>query len=339
MFEFHIIRELGLASLIYLIVYYIFNLLLVQRIDKNPYCEKPLQSSSVAGDGSNWKETFKNLFFEASDLKIWIENWNTAENRISFAFFLGAYVSMLLARWWQQVSAIPKLDNLISALHADSGISQEKRRNGEIAEKDKIFKSKVVRYSLLAITLRLADLSSKIRRAFQSKDDYIKKGLLTEDEYDEFAQKGMFSKTTIDGMSSKWFIPLNWAAFTARDVGMDSANPSLKEHKLTIKELGGIQKKLIALTDFKNYQIPQLMGQAVTLVIFVYFFCGLFASQGLKSCEELRANDNNAYGGKGGATIVAMMMNFPFFQIMKYLLILTWFRVGKYLQRPFGHDK
>ena len=120
---------------------------------------------------------------------------------------------------------------------------------------------------------------------------------------------------------------------------MDSDNKSLKEHKLTIKELCGIQKKLLKLTDFKKYHVPQLMNQAVTLVIFVYFACGLIASQGQQSCEILRATNKNAYGGTVGATIAALAMNFPFFQIMKYLLILTWFRVGKYLQRPFGHDR
>ena len=59
----------------------------------------------------------------------------------------------------------------------------------------------------------------------------------------------------------------------------------------------------------------------------------------LQSCEDLRANNENAFGGMVGSTMMALAMNFPFFQIMKYLLILTWFRVGKYLQRPFGHDR
>ena len=335
-----LLRELGITASAYLILYYIINLFLVQEVLKSPYCEKSIPIADQASFVGNIKASFKTFFLDGnSNLKTWIENWNNAEADIQFTFFLGAYVATLLARWWQQVSAIPKLDNLISALHSDTGISQAKRKDGVIAEKDKMFKSKVVRYCLLSITLRLADLSSKVRRNFSSKDDYIKKGLLTEDEYDEFAGKGMFSKTTVDGLSSKWFLPLSWAAFTVRDAGMDSEDKSLKEHKLCVKELGGIQKKLLNLTDFKKYHLPELMNQAVTLVIFVYFFCGLIASQGQQSCEILRATNKDAYGGRVGSTITALLMNFPFFQIMKYLLILTWFRVGKYLQRPFGHDR
>ena len=342
------LRELGIAVFVYLVLYYVANLLIVQKVASTPYCPNvaELVKSNTQNDPTidkktknGFSNTLKSLFFEANDTTIWIENWNKAENGIAFTFFLGAYVTALLARWWQQVSAIPKLDNLISALHSDSGISQEKRKNVDIAERDKIFKNKIVRYCLLSIFLRLADLSSKVRRAFPTKDDYIEKGLLTKDEYDEFAQKGMFDKTTIDGMSCKWFIPLNWAVFSARDVGMDSSNPSLKEHKLTVKEIAGIHKKLLELTNFKKYQVPRLMNQAVTLVIFVYFACGLIASQGKQSCEDLRANNENAFGGIVGSTMMALAMNFPFFQIMKYLLILTWFRVGKYLQRPFGHDR
>ena len=330
---------MGLAGLLYITVYYILNLFIVQNVMKTPYCnntEVPTHTTS----SSDAKDTIKAIFFETNTLTDWIADWNIAENNIAFTFFLGTYVSTLLARWWQQVSAIPKLDDLISALHTDSGISQEKRKDAEIAEKDRMFKNKIIRYSLLAIFLRLADLSSKVRRNFSSKDDYIKKGLLTEDEYEAFSQqKGMFEKITIDGMSCKWFIPLNWAAFTARDVSRDPADPSLKEHKEIVKELSGIQKKLLQLTDFKVYSLPGLINQAVTLVIAVYFLCGLIASQGTQSCVDVIGNNPNAYGGPVGATIMAMAMNFPFFQIMKYFLILTWFRVGKYLQRPFGHDR
>ena len=248
-------------------------------------------------------------------------------------FFLGFYASFLLARWWQQVSAVPKLDKLCTALHAHMQLTFLERDDEYIVKKEREFKNRVVRYCLLAMTLCLSDLSEQVRKTLSSKADLVAKGLITNEEYDQLIKINSNRKKTIDGLGSKWFIPLNWAAMFLRDKGWDENEHLLKEHKGLVKEIAGIQKGLLRLSDFKQYRMPHIMKQAITIVIVVYFVCGLIASQGTVACGEF------ADEGSGVSFGVAIIMNFPFFQVLKYLLILGWFLVANEVSNPFGFDR
>ena len=280
-------------------------------------------------------------FFEGSSFATFLKEWKHTEKRILVTFFLGFYVSFLLARWWQQVSSIPKLDKLLSCVHANITFARSNEDNDENLKQEKAIKRRVARYCLLGITLRLSAISDQVRSQFSCAEDYIRKGLITSDEYDKMTEDGSFKKTpnmTIDGLASKWFVPLNWAALIARDVGMDVHNKVLNEHKAIVKEIADIQHKMIQITHFLHYRMSPTMHQAITLAIFVYFGCGLFASQGTFTCEEILQSSANT-GGIAGSVFTALIMNFPFFQVMKYLLLLTWFQVAKDVAQPFGHDR
>ena len=74
------------------------------------------------------------------------------------------------------------------------------------------------------------------------------------------------------------------------------------------------------------------------MAVIVYFGCGIFASQGTTTCENILKDSGNS-GTIGGAIFLAFIMNFPFFQVIKYVLVLTWFIVAKMVARPFGHDR
>jgi hypothetical protein len=278
--------------------------------------------------------TFIQEITEGQSLTQIVKYYKKAEKRLLLTFFLGFYVSFLLARWWQQVSAVPKLDDLLRALNSNIKLTQSERDNGDNLKMEKEFKNKVVRYCLLAMALRFSDLSSRVRRSFVSKDDYIKKGLLSSDEYDTLSETGLFTLVkNIDGIASRWFIPLNWSATLLRDEGMDENSFLLAEHKFLVKEIAGIQTRLLGLSYFKHYHMPGIMIQAITIVVVVYFTLGLIASQGTVTCN---AKDP---GGTSASLFAALAMNFPFFQVLKYLLLITWFQVAKYLNNPFGHDR
>jgi hypothetical protein len=274
-------------------------------------------------------------FFEGSSFTAFLKEWKKAEKGILVSFFLGFYVTFLLARWWQQVSTIPKLDKLLSIMHANIAFSRSDKKDDETPKQEKEIKCRITRYCLLGITLRLSALSDQVRCQFSNMDDYVEKGLIT---YDELREAVSDTKMSIDGLASRWFVPLNWAAMLARDVGMSTNKKLLAEHKGIVKEIAGIQKSLIKITHFLQYRMSPTMHETILLAVIVYFGCGLLASQGTNSCEDILKNSGNS-GSIAGAIFQALIMNFPFFQVIKYILVLTWFHVAKHVARPFGHDR
>ena len=68
---------------------------------------------------------------EGQSLTKIVKHYKRAEGRLLLTFFLGFYVSFLLARWWQQVSALPKLDSLLLALHSHIHLTQSGRNHGD----------------------------------------------------------------------------------------------------------------------------------------------------------------------------------------------------------------
>ena len=334
---------------LYIVVYYILNLVLVQ-LGKNGFCNSTTPVAEVETNTSNiTSETIifdirelslyeLTSFFEGPSFAAFLKEWKNAEKGILVSFFLGFYVSFLLARWWQQVSTIPKLDKLLSIIHANIAFSRSGEEDDNTTKQEKAIKCRIARYCLLGIMLRVSALSDHVRSQFASIEDYINKGLITPDEYYALREPGSFTKMSVDGLASRWFLPLNWAAMLARDAGMSTNKKLLAEHKGIVKEIAGIQKSMIRITQFFHYHMNPTMQQTIVLAVIVYFGCGLLASQGTTTCENILKDYGNS-GTIAGAIFSAFTYNFPFFQVIKYILVLTWFYVAKMVARPFGHDR
>ena len=262
-----------------------------------------------------------------------IKEYQNKEKHFStlVTFFLGFYASTMIARWWQQVSAVPTLDGLCKTFHGSIHLSFDDRQKGDNLKLEKQFKYKIARYCLLAWTMCLSGLSVPLKNQFPTEREYIKKGLLTIEECCKLNSAA--SKGTIDGWTTKWFVPLNWAVLSLKEVGMNEGNKLLKEHKNFVGTIDGIQKKLSQLTMFYETRTPHIQYQAITLAVWCFLVLGLISSQGTVSQGEL----NNC--GSGVHITTALVVNFPFFQIMRYVLIFGWLRIANHVRFPFGLDR
>ena len=259
------------------------------------------------------------------------KQFRISQQGLAITFFLGFYVAFLISRWWQQVSAVPKLDTLCNQLNAHIHFSFQDKTNRKNIKCEKKFKRRIARYCLLGWTMCLSDLNANIGKVFTSKSNYLKKGLITIKESEQLAEG--HDKNAIDVPRSKWFVPLNWAALAVKEVSMDKSNPLLIEHKYIVKEINRIQQKLLDLTRFQSYRMPHTINQVITIVVWVYFGSGIIGHQGIVTCGS------EIDGGSGVNLGTALIMNFPLFEVVKYLLILGWFQVASYVSDPFGLDR
>ena len=236
-----------------------------------------------------------------------------------------------MARWWQQVSGIPKLNSVCIQLHAHTMFNALDRKNETNLSIEQEFKNKIARYCLLSWTMCLSDMSLKLRSKFKSKKVYLDKGLITIQEYNQITQG--INDVTVEAFSSKWFIPLHWAALTINNVTMDKNNPLMTENKDLLREIISIQNKLERLTRFKSNPMPHTICQIIKIVVWVHLGCGIIAYQGTVVCG------NKINGGSGVSIVVALLLNFPFLVVMKNLLILAWYEVANDVTDPFGFDR
>ena len=78
---------------------------------------------------------------------------------------------------------------------------------------------------------------------------------------------------------------------------------------------------------YSEHPTPDLIHQAIRAAVGFWMLMGIFSSQGLITKED------------GVPLEIALIMNFPLFQVIKYILILSWVKTAFILQNPFGFDK
>ena len=189
-----VVREAGKITLAYIIVYYIINIAFVQF---NVVCDDKMPLN-------NTDHTLVGELFDRQPFGLFVKSYKTKEKRISsmVTWFLGFYVSFMMARWWQQVTSIPTLDELCYTFHGALGVD---RKDSEKVLTELEAEHKVLRYCLLAWTMCLSGLSPPMRQTFYNGSIYIEKGLLTEKELRKLKPS---AQGTVDGWAAKWFIPL-----------------------------------------------------------------------------------------------------------------------------------
>ena len=87
-------------------------------------------------------------------------------------FFLGFYVSQVMARWWYQVSANPSMDNICLALNGVVFYTSE--TNARTTQDEGNFKKKIIRYCLLSWTMCLSNFSQCVKDQFNDEKVEIK---------------------------------------------------------------------------------------------------------------------------------------------------------------------
>lgn len=243
-------------------------------------------------------------------------------------FLLGFYVSFTINRWWRQITSIPSIDGLCIALGSFIWVDPSKKED-EVCIKEgctiKEFKHTITRYCLLSWTMVMSTVDQPSADEFKNPIDFNQKGLLTYEEYIRLkTNKGG------DTWKSKWALPLIWAGSMLCEASQKTKDANFVRIKEIKEIMGTIQNFQDRLSDVLRYdenQVPDMIVQAIRLATYFWIFMGIFASQGLVNKEH-----NVPLG-------VALLMNFPLFEIVKFVLVMSWLKTAMYLQNPFGGDE
>ena len=95
-------------------------------------------------------------------------------------FILGFYVGQMIKRWWDQVIAMPDIDNIT---HAMAGFVQlEFNGDMDAREAARELRKKIVRYCLLSWTMCMASISMPLKEKFKEDENFKEKRLITDKE-------------------------------------------------------------------------------------------------------------------------------------------------------------
>ena len=269
--------------------------------------------------------------------------WNEKEHRLTrvLTFLVGFYVAFIVRSWWQQARVFPTTDKaslgMGSFIWVDSGID-ESQVNVKVGRKIVTLmqlKKDIMRLFLLSYAMCFCRISVRLKCKLPSAQDFIKKRLLTENEYKLLKTK------TKDGWLIKWATPQLWVNRLACNVENKKSLQSLNPHIKDIDEYVKIKEPKeigIALFKFKddlqrlsngyNFRIPSLMRHVIIIALYFYIMLGAVAGQG-----NIFHLDNKM------SLIQKLVSNFPLYYCVKHLLIIGWLKTATDLQNPFGEDE
>ena len=259
-----------------------------------------------------------------------IKLWSTIETHFSkiLTFFIGFFVAFSIRSWFTQLKMIPRFDVLTMGLDTFLWVDSTKQNNSIHIKENvtvKELQMTIMRYCFLSWTMCLSRISTNLSHYLNKGNAYTfnKKGLLVKREFD---QLNFGTKT--DSWLDNWATPLLWANKMVNDLDTlpkfttDAKIKDLKEGITT--NLRKFTKDLEGLTSFNEYRTPP--GITNILVIAMWFFVALSAISSHDIPKKLISEHN----------VEELLLDFPVFELMKFILLFGWLKTAVDLQNPFG---
>ena len=316
------------VTILYLAIYYLVNILVVDNL----LCTEPSKTSSRI-----------HLALAPSQMvcnKEILDSWIKQESDFSkvLTFFIGFFVSWSIRNWSSQVMLLPKMDRicigLYTTLWVDPSLNEaDVKIKGQLTAKT--FRMTIARYHLLSMAMCLSRMCSDLKNSLNDPKTYNKKGLLLKREFDD-----LNCGTGSDSWIEKWTTPLLWVNKMVYDLGQDLKNSNcakIKDIKDGVgKQLDGFRKDLESVHGFYEYRVPPTIINILTLAI--YFFMLISAISGQNTYENEAGVDKNAVITTS-QQIIYIILDFPFFSLVKYLMFFAWLKTAAELTSPFGNTR
>ena len=343
----------------YIFIYYVFNIVVIQWYCARDYAAQHTQANTAqqlmidANKGCNDRpvdfdnrsqaltDNMNKLKWNDSiclDYDLRVMSWAAQEPLFTrlLTFLIGFYVSFTIKQWWSQVTSIPRIDNICLKMEGFMSCANEKHE-GDVFLKEGLtvteLKKTVARYCLLSWAMCMSMVSAPLRKKLDDPKNFNFKHLLTYDEYQELATAKSSKGSNVqegDVWKKKWTIPLLWANSMLTDAHSKAADTQdfiFKDFKEVIKEIGFFQDELHRVHEMNINNVPDLLTQALLIGIYFWYFWGMVSAQGLINKEH------NIH------IVLALIMNIPILQIMKYMVMMGWVRAAFSMQQPFGCDE
>ncbi|XP_044254540.1 bestrophin-4 isoform X1 [Tribolium madens] len=235
-----------------------------------------------------------------------VQYCNASTNYIPLSFVLGFYVSIVMARWWDQYRSIPFPDS--TAVYVSATIHGQDERG-------RVMRRTIMRYVCLSVTMLFSNISPKVKKRFPTLDHLLKAGLLEESE-----------KKVIQGLNqkfpsySKHWLPLVWASSIVTRARKEGRIRDDFAVKTMLDEINAFRGKCGILINYDRISIPLVYTQVVTLAVYTYFLSALMGHQ----CVAGHGYVFDSY--------------FPLFTLLQFFFYMGWLKVAETLINPFGDD-
>jgi len=317
----------------FVIFYYIFNIL--YKLDMFAFeCVAFRSGFETKNDTNDTND------MSCNPNEIWL-NWiksMAVQEKIAtryLTFVLGFYVGTIIKRWWDQVSSQPAIDPIISAV---VGFVKCKEKGQEKNALE--LRKKILRYCLLSWTMALSIVSPHLREKLKDSDYdyYIEKGLLDVKSGEDSRKNKDIMVVDINkefgpGLTPKmslmrWWLPMTWA-INLVNIAKDD---EVKEKKDFIAFLNRYQAALRHVIEFQTNPLPRSYGQALLLAVISWAILGIFGSQ--------YTDTTHVFGNsQPGRLIAYLFFSFPYFQIVKMVVIVAWMRAALQAENPFDYPE
>jgi len=310
-----------LGQTMYFLLAYVFLHTLVQlAYQKNWFCSNE-ERPNEKNEKNETITPHKRCIARATAYFVhWDENARTLTSLITF--LLGFYVTTIARRWWEQVSKLPDADNIVLIL---GGLVWTDSKP-EAALK---FKKTIIRYALLSWTMCLSQISSPLRHKFLTDEKYIEKGLLTKEE--AIALK---IDPNDPDCTSQWWIPISWAIAMVNKTFNEKEKTDIlipKDHKDVVSVLIKFRENLHLIAEYTLRPLPAIYKQAVWSAVFGWMLMGVSANQNTIHHKDAEK--------EGSHMAMIILLGFPVYGILMYMLIFGWLRVANILNNPWGKDE
>jgi len=230
---------------------------------------------------------------------------------IPVSFVLGFYVTLVVARWWDQYNNLPWPDNLCMLL--STSIEGHDRQSV-------MMRRTIARYANLSCTMTFIMISSQAKKRFPTTEHLIDAGLLEKNEL------VIFRKMDNKSEHPKYWMPLVWASTIVKRARREGRIKDDFAMRTMMDEINKIRSQCGSLLGYDWINVPLVYTQVVTLAVYTFFLATIMGRQFLQDDKEY------ALGYHGVDYYV------PIFTILQLFFYMGWLKVAETLLNPFGED-
>lgn len=230
---------------------------------------------------------------------------------IPVSFVLGFYVSLVVARWWDQYNSTPWPDTLCILLSTSiEGHDKQSR----------LMRRTIARYANLSFTMTFIMISTQAKKRFPTTEHLIEAGLLEENELN------IFRKMDNKSEHPKYWMPLVWAGTIVKRARKEGRIKDDFAVRAILDEINKIRSQCGALLGYDWINVPLVYTQVVTLAVYTYFLTTIMGRQFLDPSKTYSTSYHD------------LDYYVPIFTLLEFFFYMGWLKVAESLLNPFGED-
>lgn len=256
-------------------------------------------------------EVFTNICIKTNKFLDWIP----------LTFVLAFYVSLVIKRWWDMVCLMPWPDTV--ALKITSIVMG-------FDDRGRCIRITMMRYINLALVLLLREISVQAKKNFPTMEHVVNADLLRPSD--------LIILEEIESPDRKFWIPLVWCTALVRQARVEGRITHDYSAQLLLEEINKFREALLRLKNYDWINIPLVYTQVVTIAVYVYFFCCLFARQKLVVASSDRGLSDPIIIKEIHDLKNTEFFYLPVFTILEFFFFMGWLKVAESLVNPFGEN-